>query len=157
MSNPESPTGSSVSSTAAPSSVVPTSANSSSPTSAQSVPSEVAAKEVKDIIQFEDFAKVQLRVGQIVEASAMEKSEKLLRLKVDLGETEGPRQILAGIAKHYKAEDLVGRKVAVVSNLAPRKMMGLESSGMLLAASDESGYLELLNPGAALKPGSRIS
>ncbi len=128
-----------------------TSATTPIPTPVASAPTPVG------IIQYEDFAKVQLKVGQVLQAENMEKSEKLLRLQVDLGEPSGPRQILAGIAKHYQASELIGRKVAVVSNLAPRKMMGLESNGMLLAASDDSGYLELVSVGAALKPGSRIS
>ena len=108
-------------------------------------------------ITYDDFAKIQLRVGQILEASKVEKSDKLVQLKVDLGETRGPRQILAGIGKHYTPEVLVGRKVAVVANLAPRKMMGMMSEGMLLAASDDAGNLELVNIPPLLPPGSRIS
>jgi len=109
------------------------------------------------VIQYDDFAKVQLRVGQVVQAERLEKSEKLLRLMVDLAEADGPRQILAGIAKHYTPEELIGRKVAVVANLAPRKMMGMLSNGMLLAASDEAGFLALVGIDPSLKPGSRIS
>ncbi len=87
-----------------------------------------------DFITIDDFIKVELRVGEILEASRIEGADKLLKLRVDVGESE-PRQILAGIALHYPPETLIGRKIAVVTNLKPRKMRGLESQGMLLAAS----------------------
>ena len=86
------------------------------------------------IITIDDFAKVELRAATVLEAEKVPKADKLLRLVVDLGEPQ-PRQILAGIAQHYLPEDVVGRKIIVVSNLAPRKLRGLESNGMLLAAS----------------------
>ena len=85
-------------------------------------------------IAIDDFVKVELRAATVLEAEKVPKADKLLRLVVDLGEAQ-PRQILAGIAQHYAPEDLVGRKIIVVANLAPRKMRGLESNGMLLAAS----------------------
>lgn len=87
-----------------------------------------------DYITIDDFAKIELRVGEILEASRIEGADKLLKLRVDVGEAE-PRQVLAGIAMYYEPEGLVGRKIAVVTNLKPRKMRGLESQGMLLAAS----------------------
>jgi len=87
-----------------------------------------------NIITIDDFVKVELRAATVLEAERIPKTDKLLRLQVDLGE-EKPRQILAGIALHYSPEQLVGRKIIVVSNLAPRKLRGLESNGMLLAAS----------------------
>ncbi|HUF03026.1 MAG TPA: methionine--tRNA ligase [Aridibacter sp.] len=87
-----------------------------------------------DIITIDDFFKVELRVGEILEADRIEGSDKLLKFKVDLGEAEA-RQILAGIAEHYEPGPLVGTKVAIVSNLKPRKLFGLESQGMVLAAS----------------------
>ncbi len=108
------------------------------------------------LITYDDFARVQLRVGQILAAEKVEKSEKLVKLQVDLGEDSGPRQIVAGIAKHFAPESLVGRKIAVVANLKPAKLMGQESRGMLLAASDDKGNLELLTVGPALAPGSII-
>ena len=77
-----------------------------------------------DFIEFDDFAKVDLRVAVIKEAEKVEKSKKLLRLIVDAGEAE-PRQILAGISEHYAPEDLIGRRVVIVANLKPRKLMGL--------------------------------
>jgi methionyl-tRNA synthetase len=85
-------------------------------------------------IEIGDFAKVEMRVGEILTAERVPKSDKLLRFTVDLGESE-PRQILAGIAQYYEPEKMVGRKVAVVSNLKPRKLRGFESQGMILAAS----------------------
>jgi methionyl-tRNA synthetase len=85
-------------------------------------------------IEIGDFAKVEMRVGQILTAERVPKSDKLLRFTVDVGEDE-PRQILAGIAEHYEAEKMIGRKVVVVANLKPRKLRGFESQGMILAAS----------------------
>ncbi|MBA3322740.1 MAG: methionine--tRNA ligase subunit beta, partial [Pyrinomonadaceae bacterium] len=85
-------------------------------------------------IGIEDFAKVELKVGQVLTAERVPKSDKLLRFTVDLGEAVS-RQILAGIAEHYEPEKLVGRKIVVVSNLKPRKLRGFESQGMVLAAS----------------------
>jgi methionyl-tRNA synthetase len=90
-------------------------------------------------------------------AERIVKSEKLLKLQVDVGEPTGTRQIVAGIGKVYTPEELIGRKVVVVKNLKPAKLMGEQSNGMLLAASDESGALELLTAPAALPPGSGIS
>jgi methionyl-tRNA synthetase len=89
---------------------------------------------VSGVITIDDFAKVELRAATVLEAERVPKADKLLRLVVDLGET-APRQILAGIAAYYSPEDVIGRKIIVVSNLAPRKLRGLESNGMLLAAS----------------------
>lgn len=89
---------------------------------------------VATYISIEDFVKVELRVGQVLTAERVPKSDKLLRLTVDVGEAE-PRQILAGIAEHYEPEALVGRKLVIVANLKPRKLRGLESQGMVLAAS----------------------
>jgi methionyl-tRNA synthetase len=107
-------------------------------------------------IGIEDFAKVELRVAQILVAERIPKADKLLRLEVDLGYEK--RQILAGIAQYYEPEKLIGRKVVIVANLAPRKMRGLESNGMIVAASlgDQgtpvlAGFLEDVPVGARLK------
>ena len=108
-----------------------------------------------NLINFDDFKKVELKVAQILEAEKIEKSKKLVRLQVDAGEND-KRQIVAGIAKHYAPEDLVGRKIVIVANLAPAKLMGVESQGMLLAASDDCG-LCLVNPGLGVSTGSRVS
>lgn len=91
-------------------------------------------KEEKSYIEIDDFAKVDLRVGEILTAERVPKSDKLLRFTIDLGEAE-PRQILAGIAEHYEPEKMIGRKVVVVANLKPRKLRGYESQGMVVAAS----------------------
>jgi methionyl-tRNA synthetase len=106
-------------------------------------------------ISIDDVIKVDLRVAQILVAERVPKADKLLRLEVDLGYEK--RQILAGIAQYYEPEKLVGRKIIIVANLAPRKMRGLESNGMLLAASLEdgapvlAGFVEDVPLGARLK------
>ncbi|HTV04225.1 MAG TPA: methionine--tRNA ligase [Acidobacteriaceae bacterium] len=106
-------------------------------------------------ISIEDFAKVELRVAQVKVAERVPKADKLLRLEVDLGYEQ--RQILAGIAESYEPESLIGRKVVIVANLAPRKLRGLESNGMIVAASVEggkavlAGFLEDVEIGAKLK------
>jgi methionyl-tRNA synthetase len=89
---------------------------------------------VSSFIDITDFTKVELRVGEVLTAERIPKADKLLLLSVDIGE-EKPRQILAGIAQYYQPEQLLGRKIAVVANLKPRKLRGYESQGMLLAAS----------------------
>ncbi len=107
-------------------------------------------------ISIDDFVKVDIRVGLVLSAEPVPKADKLLHLKVDIGEAE-PREIVAGIALAYKPEQLVGRKICVVANLAPRKLRGLTSNGMLLAASLEggspvlAGFLEDVPVGARLK------
>jgi methionyl-tRNA synthetase len=106
-----------------------------------------------DFIEFDDFMRVDLRVGLVKEATKVEKSKKLLKLTVEVGEPT-PRQILAGISEHYAPEDLVGKRVVIVANLKPRKLMGLESQGMVLAASDEDG-LSVLLVDREVEPGSR--
>lgn len=107
------------------------------------------------LISFGDFQKIQLRVAQISEAERIEKSEKLVKLQVSLGDEQ--RQIVAGIAKHYTPEQLVGRKIVVVANLKPVKLMGEKSEGMLLAASDEQGNLALLEVDPIITAGSSVS
>lgn len=106
-------------------------------------------------IEYDDFKKVQIQVGEIKLAEPVEGSEKLLRLVVNFGDHE--RQILSGIAKWNAPEDLVGKKVPFVTNLKPRSMMGLESNGMILAASDASGHFSLLNVNSDIEPGTHVS
>ena len=115
--------------------------------------------EEDNFITIDDFLKVELRVGEIKVAERIPKADKLLRFEIDLGE-EKPRQILAGLAEFYDPETLVGRKVVVVANLKPRKMRGLESQGMICAASLENGegekpalaaFIENVDIGARLK------
>ncbi|MGA3034626.1 MAG: methionine--tRNA ligase subunit beta, partial [Terracidiphilus sp.] len=120
-----------------------------------SAPQQTGTSAERQHITIDDFAKVDLRVAQVLVAERIPKADKLLRLEVDLGYEK--RQILAGIAEHYAPEKLIGRKIVIVANLAPRKMRGLESNGMLLAASLEggapvlAGFLEDVPVGARLK------
>jgi len=106
-----------------------------------------------DLIGIEDFMKVDLRVGKIVSAERVEKSEKLVRLKVDIG-TE-TRQVVAGIGKSYPPEELMGKSIVIVANLKPAKLMGIESQGMLLAASS-GDLLAVATFDRETKPGSRV-
>ncbi|MEO1958556.1 MAG: methionine--tRNA ligase [Nautiliaceae bacterium] len=111
-------------------------------------------KEPTNIITIDEFFKVELKIGEVVEAEEVKKSKKLLRLLVDLGE-EKPRQIIAGIKEYYKPEELKGTQVCVVSNLKPAKLMGMVSEGMLLAAKDENG-LSLIRPEKPKKVGTPV-
>lgn len=111
--------------------------------------------EVKSVISIDDFAKCDIRVGTVLECGKVEKSEKLLKFLIDLGSEK--RQILSGIAKHYCTEELIGRQVIVLVNLPPRKMMGLESNGMILTAFNaEKNEFKLLTPMALIDSGSEI-
>lgn len=106
-------------------------------------------------ISFEQFGAVDLRVGIVLEAEAVPKAKKLLRLSVDLGEG-APRTIVAGLALSYAPDQLRGRRVAVVANLAPARLMGIESQGMVLAAGEGPEGLRIIEPAADLPAGSRI-
>ena len=124
------------------------------PTTSSSISSSAIAA-VKPEIVFDDFAKIDLRVGTIVAASKVEKADKLLQLSVDLGfET---RTIVSGIAQHFEPESIIGKQVTVVVNLAPRKMRGIESNGMILMAEDANGKLHFVNPSENINPGSGVS
>ncbi len=90
-------------------------------------------QDIKPEISYEDFQKIDVRVGTILAAEKVEKSDKLLKLDVDFGAVIGKKQILTGMQKWYQPEDLVGMQTTFVANLAPRKMMGLESQGMIFA------------------------
>jgi len=105
------------------------------------------------MISFEEFQKIDLRVGKIVEAEKVEGADKLLKLKVDLGTEK--RQLVAGIAKFYQPKDLIGREIVVVVNLEPKTLIGIESQGMLLAANIE-GKPVLLKPDEEFPPGTKI-
>jgi len=109
----------------------------------------------KALIDFEDFQKIDLRVATVLEASPVPKADKLLLVTLDAGDAQ-PRQVVAGIAEHWRPEDIVGRQVVVVANLKPRKLRGVESQGMILAVKREGG-LELLAPSANVTPGSPVS
>jgi methionyl-tRNA synthetase len=102
-------------------------------------------------ISFDDFSKVELKIAKVLDASPIEKSEKLLKLQVDLGSEQ--RQIVAGLGKTYSPEELVGKSIVVVTNLEPRSLMGEESNGMVLAASD---LPVTLIPDRDVEPGTSI-
>lgn len=106
------------------------------------------------MISIEDFAKLELKVGTVLEAEVLEESEKLIKLKVDIGEGES-RQILAGFKQFVNAPDLIGKQIIVIANLEPRKMMGHESNGMLLAADTGDGPV-FLTPSKQVPDGSKI-
>lgn len=111
--------------------------------------------ENQNIINIDDFKKIDLRVAKVLKAEKAENSDKLLRLEIDLGSEQ--RQILAGIASQYQPEEIIGKQIIVVANLAPRMLRGLESNGMLLAASDSNGQISLLIPLRKSEPGAKIS
>jgi methionyl-tRNA synthetase len=102
----------------------------------------------------DDFAKIEIKIGQILSAEAVEGSDKLLKLAVDFGETV-PRQVLSGIAKFVTIDQLVGQKFPFVTNLKPRKMMGMESQAMILAVNDDVNFA-LLKPTTDIKVGSPL-
>jgi methionine--tRNA ligase beta chain len=112
------------------------------------------------MINYDDFSKVELRVAKVLEAIRVEGSDKLIKLQVSAGDKNEAgepinRQILAGIGKFYEPENLVDKEIVIVVNLEPRKLMGEESNGMLLAASDENG-IAVLTPDREVSPGSGI-
>ena len=111
--------------------------------------------EAKDTIEYNDFAKLQIQVGQIIKCEEVPKSKKLLCSQVQVGNTT--RQILSGIKQWYSAKDMVGKQVLVVTNLAPKKIAGLESQGMILLAEDNEGNACLVSPEKNIKPGSEIA
>lgn len=106
-------------------------------------------------ITIDDFAKIQLKVGKVVECQKVEKADKLLCSKIDLGEGQ-PRTIVSGIAKYYTPEEMVGKQVIVVTNLKPVKLRGIESQGMVLCASDEQGNLAIISPEKDMTAGSEV-
>ncbi len=106
------------------------------------------------MINFEDFVKIDLRIGKIIEAEKVEGSSKIIKTTVDLGEEK--RQILAGIGKFYTPEELINKIVIVVANLSPKKIMGMDSEGMILAVKDDNN-LSLLGVDKEIKIGSKIS
>ncbi len=110
---------------------------------------------MKPIINFDDFAKLDLRVGTVIECVEKERSDKLLRLTVDFGE-EGTRNILSGIKQWYKPEDLLNKQFVFIINLQPRKIMDEMSEGMLLAADGKNGKPNPLKPKSKSPSGSKI-
>ena len=119
---------------------------------------QVQSAEVKPLkpeIVFDDFAKLDIRIGTVMAAEKMEKSNKLLKLTINSG--LDTRTILSGIAQHYSPEEMIGKQVTFIANLAPRKMMGLESQGMILMAEDKDGKLKLIRTQDDVTPGSTVS
>jgi methionyl-tRNA synthetase len=112
------------------------------------------ANPIRENIEFDDFAKLDIRVGTILECQKVPKADKLLQFKIDDGlET---RTIVSGIAKHYKPEELIGKQVCFVANLAPRKLKGILSEGMILSAENNDGSLSIIMPQREVKPGSEV-
>jgi methionyl-tRNA synthetase len=109
----------------------------------------------KEEITYEDFAKLDIRIGTVLAAEKLPKSKKLLKLKIDTGIDQ--RTILSGISQHFEPEDLIGKQVTVLVNLAPRKMMGIDSEGMVLMAEDATGDLRLVVPQENVKNGSEVN
>jgi methionyl-tRNA synthetase len=121
----------------------------------KTIPAGSGAAAASDKISIEDFAKVELRVGQVVSAEHVKGADKLLHLKVDIGEPQ-PRTLVAGIAEAYTPEQIVGRKVVIVANLQPRKLRGIESNGMIVAASVEGGKPVLAGFNEEIPIGARL-
>ncbi|MGB9851620.1 MAG: methionine--tRNA ligase [Candidatus Kapaibacteriota bacterium] len=118
-------------------------------------PEELWKEKIKNRIKYDDFAKVQLRTAKVLEAERIKKSKKLIRLLIDLGNEK--RQIVAGIGEHYNPENLINKTIVVVVNLEPAKLMGVESDGMLLAASnDDASKLTLITTLSDIEPGSIV-
>lgn len=116
--------------------------------------SERKAAPIAEDIQFEDFLKLDIRVGTVLECIKVPKADKLLQFKIDDG--LGGRTIVSGIAKHYSPEELIGKQVCFIANLPPRKLKGIESQGMILSAEDLDGKLRVISPSEVLSPGSKV-
>ena len=115
---------------------------------------EHKANPIRANIEFDDFTKLDIRVGKVLECTKVPKADKLLQFRIDDG--LGGRTIVSGIAKHYAPEDLVGKNVCFIANLAPRKLRGIESEGMILSAEDADGRLVVITPADEVKPGSEV-
>jgi len=112
------------------------------------------ARPAKDVIEFDDFGKVDLRTGTIIAAEKVAKTKKLLKLTVDTGIDK--RTVVSGIAEYYEPENIIGQQVAILVNLAPRNLKGIESQGMILMAEDHDGKLCFIAPTSLMKNGSEI-
>lgn len=115
---------------------------------------EATAAPTKENIEFEDFAKMDIRAGTVLEAEKVAKTQKLLKLKIDTGIDQ--RTVVSGIAEYYKPEDLIGKQVSILVNLAPKKLRGIESQGMILCAENTDGSLSIVSPDNEVKNGSEI-
>jgi methionyl-tRNA synthetase len=115
---------------------------------------ELSVTPVKENIEYDDFAKMDIRTATILEAEKVPKTQKLLKLKIDTGLDK--RTIISGIAEYYKAEDIIGQKIVVLANLSPRKIRGTESMGMILMAEDIKGKLCFVSPTENFHNGSTV-
>ena len=112
------------------------------------------AKPIRENIAFDDFLKLDIRVGTVLECTKVPKADKLLQFRIDDGLEK--RTIVSGIAQHYKPEELVGKQVCFIANLAPRKLKGIVSEGMILSAENFDGKLAVITPEKEVKPGSEV-
>ncbi|MDQ3141480.1 MAG: methionine--tRNA ligase [Bacteroidota bacterium] len=115
---------------------------------------EIVSAKVKEEISYDEFMKMDIRTAKIIEAEKLPKADKLLKLKLDLGFEH--RTVVSGIAAFYKAEEIIGREVVILANLAPRTIKGVESRGMILMAEDTQGKLSFVSPQSAWSPGSKV-
>jgi len=115
---------------------------------------ESTAKPAKENCTFDDFMKMDIRTGTILEAEKVAKTKKLMKLQVDTGIDK--RTVVSGIAEYYKPEEVVGKQVSIIVNLEPRKLRGIESQGMILMAEDADGTLKFVSPEVAVKNGSEV-
>jgi methionyl-tRNA synthetase len=116
---------------------------------------EKQANPVKELISYDDFAKLDIRVGKVLDCMKVPKADKLLQFRIDDG--LGGRTILSGIAEYYQPEELIGKTVCFIANLEPRKIKGIVSQGMLLSAESFAGNLRLIHPDSGLEAGSGVS
>ena len=123
-------------------------------TKQENMKAEPSVAPIRENVGFEDFMKLDIRVGRVTECSKVPKADKLLQLKIDDG-LKG-RTIVSGIAKYYKPEELVGKQVCFIANLEPRKLKGILSEGMILSAEDADGRLAVVSPAADVTPGSEV-
>ena len=115
---------------------------------------EVKTDPQKELVSFDDFTKMDIRVGEILTAEKVKKADKLLKLTVDTGLDK--RTIVSGIAEHFTPEEVIGKRVSVLLNLAPRKIRGVESQGMILMAENAEGKLSFVEPAEGFNAGSEI-
>jgi methionyl-tRNA synthetase len=115
---------------------------------------EAKAAPAKENIEFDDFAKMDVRAGTVIECEKVAKTKKLLKLKIDTGIDQ--RTVVSGIAEYYQPEELIGKQVSILVNLAPKKLRGIESQGMILCAENADGTLSIVSPDKAVKNGSEI-
>jgi len=115
---------------------------------------EAKATPAKESIEFDEFGKMDIRVGTVLEAEKVAKTKKLLKLKIDTGIDK--RTVISGIAEYYEPKDLIGKQVSILVNLEPKKLRGIESQGMILCAENADGSLSIVSPDQKVKNGSEV-